>query len=557
MGLFSHVNRGIDLNLLCKTTGWHNNCGLNCLTHFLYEKLHSGELQRHFSKNPEYIALLETFQSYYQLSERPTWNEVYQILATYSNATDREAILSPVLRQHLGKILPQHSEMVWNTDAAGAISEYLTTGEVNDIAAPLIQANRVFVDSLKATFENRLQNLATTLATEEEKATAAVRLANAKPPRAINDESVQEYVEFQRRNALEDQLREEAKDYWLHEGMQRYADYIATLDNSVMVSADQLGLLGQSLNIGIEIYTPSSISAAENNPHIAAATHGAQNLPEGDFRWQLKVYNAGVHWEYEEPSHSLTQKNQHNQSYPDEFSSDSELGIFKTYGGTEDNQEELVPAYVRSQWELLKSTSNVPIQSAGETPSQLRSDMASQINLTLPTQPHPTTSSADYFHHRTNLNTLNATESPSENTQSSRFKPLTMLRRFINHTRSARFERRYQQLQHQANLGMEQLLHKLQNAIHKGTINDTEKQVIFEFYYNLLEDEFKKGATKSLNQRRVESAIKEIKRKDVFSLSRNVLEIGHSTYDQRHARKRTPEESHDPDPRPTKKRRLF
>ncbi|HRE32873.1 MAG TPA: hypothetical protein PLD88_12920, partial [Candidatus Berkiella sp.] len=326
MGLFNRINRGIDLNLLCKTTGWHNNCGLNCLTHFLYEKLHQGELQAYSSKNPEYIALLDTFQSYYQLPERPSWDEIYQILTTYPNATDREAILSPVLRQHLGNILPKHSEMVWNTDAAGAISEYLTTGEINDIAAPLIQANQVFINGLKTTFENRLQHLTRIIATEEEKANATIKLANAKPPRTINDASIQEYVEFQRRNALEDQLREETKDYWLREGMQRYANYIATLDHSVMISADQLGLLGQSLDIGIEIYTPSSISAAENNPHIAAATHGAQNIPDGDFRWQLKIYNAGVHWEYEEPSSSLSEAQKHNQSYPNEFSSDSELG---------------------------------------------------------------------------------------------------------------------------------------------------------------------------------------------------------------------------------------
>ncbi|HRE32875.1 MAG TPA: hypothetical protein PLD88_12930, partial [Candidatus Berkiella sp.] len=78
-----------------------------------------------------------------------------------------------------------------------------------------------------------------------------------------------------------------------------------------------------------------------------------------------------------------------------------------------------------------------------------------------------------------------------------------------------------------------------------------------EFYANQLEEELKKGATKSLNQRRVESAIKEIKKKDISSLSRNAIEIGLSTYDQRNDRKRKREENHDPDPRPTKKRRLW
>ncbi|HRE32874.1 MAG TPA: hypothetical protein PLD88_12925, partial [Candidatus Berkiella sp.] len=87
----------------------------------------------------------------------------------------------------------------------------------------------------------------------------------------------------------------------------------------------------------------------------------------------------------------------------------------RTYGARENNQEELIPAYVQSQWELLKSAANIQAHSV-QAPSQ-----ASQATTT-----------RDSFHHHANLNTPNATEAPLENTKSHRFRPLTMLRRFID-----------------------------------------------------------------------------------------------------------------------------
>jgi hypothetical protein len=135
---------GLNENLLCKTTGWQNNCGLNCLTHFLYSKLEKDELQKLFEHNAEYNALLETFREYYALPDSPTWDDIKNILTSLETPADREAVFAPVLRKHLGNVMARKPAVLWDTEGTSALSEYLTTGEINDVAGPIILANQDF-----------------------------------------------------------------------------------------------------------------------------------------------------------------------------------------------------------------------------------------------------------------------------------------------------------------------------------------------------------------------------------------------------------------------------
>lgn len=534
--LSSNLDTGIDLALLCKTTGWHNNCGLNCLSHLIFDKLQSGELQHAFTDSPAYLSLLETFQSYYQLSERPSWDDVYALLNSYPNATDHEAILAPVLRQHLGKILLQHSEAVWNTEAAGAISEYLTTGEVRDIAEPLINPNLApFLAEHKRQFDRRLRASQNQPLTVKEMILAKERLAQTKPPTEPTEANIQSFIEFNRRNALEDEFQAEARAYWFSQGMHLYAEYIANLDNSVMISADQLCLLGKELDIGVEVYTPASIERATTDSQLAISTRGAQNLPDEDHLWTLKVHNAGIHWEYEEPSRDPEKVRAHNQFYPIEFyENDPRLGAMKIYGSVEDSVDEtLLQAMVNSQITAIKqastsaSISNTPVKAPAENP---------KIDVKLPKHDEatsvPTHSSSS------------AQQIPSPQEQG--FRPMAILRSFVANIRAQRMEYRYHKLHHHAEEGMNLLLKKLQNAVKKGSLNEIEKQVIFEFYFNALEDEFKKWPGQTLDLRRVECLVKEIKRKDAIAIKHFILEEGKPGFELRADRKRALREPIDP-----------
>ena len=324
-------------NLLCKTTGWHNNCGLNCLTHFLFNKLEKNELQTLFEFNPEYQSLLQTFQEYYNLSNTPSWDEIKTLLTGLSVPADREAVLAPVLRKHLGKIMLEKVAELWETEAIGAFSEFLNTGESNDIAGPIVNANQAFFIEFKGLYDSEI-NLIHSVpfsAAEQEQAIAKIQLNK----KELSDNNIQDQMKFARRNTIEEAYALKAKNYWLNEGGgEKYIDYLADLNNKVMVSSHQLGLLCQKLNINLEVYT------------LVSGEYVAQDLPQGQFFWVMKVYNEGLHWVYEEPDRNAVKATQHNNYYPDSFyETDTRLGLFKTYSESNKGQINKIKDYVAQQ----------------------------------------------------------------------------------------------------------------------------------------------------------------------------------------------------------------
>ncbi len=305
----------LDRNFLCRATGWQNNCGLNCLAHFLDHLLKTDFLQDNLSADPEYLALLDTFQEYYELDKPPTWQEVKALLDSYPVATDKEGILAPVLRLHLGKILTRIPEVTWDTDAAAAISDFITTADVKDVALPIYHSNVVWFEYLRGQYNERLEALNGEDITEAQASQARIQLlANNKG--MPNEQQIAELVLFSRKNQLLDSIIDEAKPFWLAIGNPNYGHRMGRLENAESVSAEQLSLLTESLSIGLEVYTQASIEDAQKRPEVGARTHGAQNLPEKDFLLTLRVFNSGAHWEYEEPTKDLQRLAAHNKYYP-------------------------------------------------------------------------------------------------------------------------------------------------------------------------------------------------------------------------------------------------
>ncbi len=322
---------------LCKTTGWYNNCGLNSLTHFLYAKLSAipADVLPHFlEQNPEYDALLATFKRYYDLDKAITWQDVLGLLRDHPVPTDREAIFAPVLRAHLGKIIAQSPNESWGYDAIGAISDYIKNGRVEDVAEPFYASNKEFYDSMRADYQRALANNLKNNATEIEIQQAIIglieknenpfnknRIPNYKPEGVEILLSVIEYRKIQ----IESEYNEAFQNNWLEQGCRRYADYVANMNNAVMVTAPHLTHLCEALNIGVEVYSPAGLASA----------------PQRQFPWLFKVLNSGLHWTFEEPNNNNEARTLHNRHY--EVGRTNEmLGKYKIHTGQAASKDRMI-----------------------------------------------------------------------------------------------------------------------------------------------------------------------------------------------------------------------
>ncbi|MGE3318676.1 MAG: hypothetical protein AB7I18_05215 [Candidatus Berkiella sp.] len=316
----------LDFNKLCKVSGWHNNCGLNCLSHFLFDKLSSlpqGEFDLFIAANEEYVEILKTFKEYYGLNNNVGWQDILGLLRAHPAATDREALLAPVLRKHLGKILLGHSNELWDTKASAAFGDCidLESQVYQDISVPIYHSNKAFYDKLRNEFEVAFMQALEAEVTPAERLIAEAQLRdnsnNKKIPnyQPTNDDILR-HVIFQRKSRLQDQFNDKAQINWMTEGCQRYADHIGDMKNMVMISADQLQLLCESLNIGLDVFTFASMQQAITNRATGEHTRGAQWVAEREFHWKMKVFNmGGVHWIFQEPNRDEQKVKQHNQYY--------------------------------------------------------------------------------------------------------------------------------------------------------------------------------------------------------------------------------------------------
>ncbi len=306
---------GIDFNknLMCETTGWHNNCGVNCLAHFLVAKLQNGELEVIFSNDPAYDALRKTFAEYYNLPNTPSWEDIKDFLNDFPAATDHEAILAPVLRKHLGNILASKADDLWKTEAAAAISDFVEKGEKKDVALPIYNANQQWFEDLRAKYHARLSSLPKEFS-DDENALAYQQLGDRIA--GLSEDQIEakilEQIAFQRKNKVLEDLMNDAEKEWKNTACLRYANYMGDLRNSAMVSAGQLDLICKELKIDLAVYGPEM-----------------RLISDGDNFWNLKVYNAGAHWEFESPDENSYYVIKHNAYYVEESHPKAQFNIRK------------------------------------------------------------------------------------------------------------------------------------------------------------------------------------------------------------------------------------
>lgn len=387
-----YFDPSVDDSTLCRATGWHNNCGLNCLTHFIAAKLETEEglAQLDSRDYPEYAKLLMTYQEYYELpNEEATWEKVKELMQNNPNPKDREGILGPVLRKHLQKILSQKPEDRWKEGSA-AFSRYLDTGTISAEDLAILKPNLMKFQELRKEFIKENNRKLTPEEGEDLRIKAEENLNKKRRDKVISDNvnkmtleerksakeaflqenphitnpdsviridiwkqhciskginmeeiiaaeleklpslpaiDISNQMKFLRNNQVKDKINLAAKEYWLGEGCERYAQHMGNLEASEMVSVDQLGLLTNELQIALEVYTPESIEKSKIDPEVAKNQHGAQARHNPDNNVGVfRVYNAGEHWEYEEPSATkakiegskldIAKVKAHNQYYP-------------------------------------------------------------------------------------------------------------------------------------------------------------------------------------------------------------------------------------------------
>lgn len=366
-----------DFTKKCSTTGWQNNCGLNSLTHFFAYKVETGEIQDRMSEHPSYTALLYTFQTYYGLQNLPTWDDIKELFERYPVPTDREAIFAPVLRKYLETVLTNKADELWDFSVAAAITDMLTDGRVHDIAIPIYHANKAKFDEIKLNYIRALRELAQIPVTQEEAMEAKVAYLLRQPPvENPNHIQIASHVTLSRKNQAQELVQAQAREYWLATGAKRYAAYIGNLDSAQAISSDELRMLGQDLEIGLEIYTRDSIAAARSNLQVASDNHGAQMSIGYPHVFKFRVYNTrpteaerrrnGIkhveynHWEFEHPEENAERAAllvaAHNEHYPTRLTSafvkGAKSGQFKLYSNVRVNYRKVLTDVTQSMNEI-------------------------------------------------------------------------------------------------------------------------------------------------------------------------------------------------------------
>lgn len=382
----SKPSPGFDLNKRCQASGWCNNCGLNCFSHFLAEKVLSGEIAKR-AKTPEYQQLLQSFQEYYNIPHKVSFDNIKEILLSYAkppkppNPLDVEAILAPVLRFHMGKNLWRVDE-AWEGDYEYNLGSDKFEGVKIQFGRFLqgvdlegsesaVNANRgnekllVIRDaytserelSLKQLFsEDELKKVEGELRKQYASRPAWLAIINNEKPEKIlkliseskaldanmkilsslgnnltpdhiaklKQQLIQDRITFRRKEEIFAKYENMMQQFWKAEGYQNYIDWIKMAENRESVSIQELGQLGK--NLGIDISLPTPTKDAEGNISFSNDdfSYLLLNGDKNKENWQLKLANLeGNHWEYEGSSQAAARD--HNQYY--EGNDTSHFGI--------------------------------------------------------------------------------------------------------------------------------------------------------------------------------------------------------------------------------------
>lgn len=425
-----------DMTKRASTTGWFNNCGLNCFSHFLIDKLvHGTDTDRQvFTKRDPVIdtSLLASFREYYHLQNlKPEFGlaDLQKMFTTaYTDPIKQEMIMAPVLRIHLAKkillkdanTIKARASTAWNPPNVGKegnvgqgvlgveanFSDFIRYGvRGKSFEEPIVRANYDELSKLHVKYIeemskhpvqptnielqaayakilkdngyiNRLLDGGIVLTPdsdytkltkqEKDKITALLlpqkydshifELRHQTPqPEILNylklpktnpadPDKYMSYADFKKMKhppgtealftefeqgimragtkLIDDYVMDQvyktrsdkvlkdclvdAKQMWENggesSGYVKYANYMRELQNSAMYTNSELGELAKEFGMGIAVYTSNQI---DGTPVFDESGSNPA--------WKIKMFNSGLHWEYEEAS--VAKAVAHNQGY--------------------------------------------------------------------------------------------------------------------------------------------------------------------------------------------------------------------------------------------------
>jgi hypothetical protein len=424
-------NARFDFKKQASTTGWFNNCGLNCFSHFLIEKLVRGtDVERQVFTTSDPVvdtSLLTSFREYYNLKDlKPefTLSHLQKMFSTtYTDPIMQEMIMAPVLRAHLAKkILLKDANTIkarasdaWeppNVGKEGSIgqgvlgvkanfsdfiqfglqgaslqepivranydelsklhikykeemgkySEFPTDKELQEAYAKILREDKGYVarlqksninlpaDYAKLTKDDKNKiktlllpqkyesllfalrhkvpvpgilnflKLPKTRSTDPDKYLTYDEYKKMNPPQGASalfktfeqdltgagvkfiDDLVLDQVKKTRSDRVLEDCLGDAKKMWENSGYVKYANYMGALQNGAMYTNAELGDLAKGFGMGIAIYTQNQKDSAP-----------VLDEPGSNPGWKIKMFNSGLHWEYEEDS--VAKAEAHNGRY--------------------------------------------------------------------------------------------------------------------------------------------------------------------------------------------------------------------------------------------------
>lgn len=356
----------LNLDELCYASAWRHNCGLNCLTHFLSEKVLSGEIQRLYSKDPGYQLVLKEFQDYYKLSVVPTWRDIEALLKKYPHPLDREVIFGPVFRKCLMPIISQKHEIL-EQEIEGAFTGYaFTQEEPRDINIPIVKANRKIFNEARIEYQGLIIQASSdnTEPSLELQKSAKIELLNDAKAKLRQEEEEKIRKQYKGKPEFKEKMdyirdkyatwdvrkmsAEQLKKRGIEQPTQRqildkakilrfrevehssqriiqekfklskdtvrknYAELMSDHNSYEFVSATQLMWLTHSLHIGIVVKVPEPPEQSGRKIKVTTRKTLMEDINK-DFL--LTMYNAGNHWEFEEFSGNKQKLIEHNDDY--------------------------------------------------------------------------------------------------------------------------------------------------------------------------------------------------------------------------------------------------
>lgn len=304
-----------DVSKRAHTSGWGNNCGFNCIVHFICDELEKPGNEAEIKKiyeSPENRAMLDKFFDYYRLNETGIKKENFNILSLkkilqqYPHPLDREIILGPVLREYVGEKLKKEydrggreSGVAWDyfkRDALKYLKAKVAEAEGDQKAVSKAYADMDNVYMIRG-MEDANAKMLDVVFKEYREACEKAREDKLEPPQ------LEDFFDDKRVSEL----------WFTNNGVGNYLFEMTV--GTAMISIPELVVATKSLGIELSVFDDKG--PIFDRDGIRYSTTRSIYRPEIQSSRNLKIINIGkIHWEYEVGNLDSQKLAERNAQYP-------------------------------------------------------------------------------------------------------------------------------------------------------------------------------------------------------------------------------------------------